>query len=934
MHEDNYLDTLLQDLSEEKQEAIRSLSRFIRIVASPGAGKTETLTRRIAWLLLIEGVKPHEIVAFTFTEKAAESMKERVYSVVKRCGAMNVLGKLGEMFVGTIHSFAMRVLQDHFDYGHYDVLDENQEVAFVIKELGWPLRNSKRYKGKTLSGACLNFLSSLEVIHNELLDLDEIAARGEKEGKFIEDVRQYYKRLDDERLMTFGQMIPFVVHKLRENPAVLDEMGIKHLLVDEYQDINRAQEELINMIAQKASVFIVGDPRQTIYQWRGSDSHCFDRFSEKWHAQDIAITENRRSTTKIIELANDFAEKKLAEKYLEMKPCRKETGQAYLIIGETPKEEAELIAGQVEALREMGYAYSDMAVLLRSVRTSARSFLEAFRKRGIPFTVRGRVGLFERPEIQALGALFAWLSGEGRWPLPYEERASGSPPFIDDDEELLDFSLSYWQDFANDTGFNFDREIAEESLGSLRETLMDTSILGSDYKSITELYHEVLDILGFKDLDPENPKHTLAMANMGRFSNILTDFEGPKRRGGFSLYWQNFLKDLNWYLTTYATEAYEERVSEDIADVEAVQITTIHQAKGLEWPVVFVSALVKSRFPSKNTGQERFWAVPRDMFDVRRYEGSEDDEARLFYVAITRARDYLFLSRFRRQQRGSTPSPFLEEIKDHLHHWGSPVKLHRLSDPPAEEKFKTFTVGDIIRYRSCPYWFRIRNLWGFQPGLTPYLGYGKSIHYILRQIGEQAKEGADPLELVDKLTDKYFFLPYAGSGQKEKLKENVKEKMKDYLEKHQEEMGQIEEVETRIEFPLITPEGKVQATVRGKIDVIITQEGEVEIRDYKTKDYRTNGDDSLIEEVGLQVQLYAAGMKSLGRNVNKGSVAFIENKNVEDVPVSDYETKSAEEKAKEVIQAVLREKRFPPRAKEKPCSPDCDFKKICRYHSA
>ncbi len=244
-------------LSEAQEKAVMSESKHIRVLAGAGAGKTETLTRRILYLLLYKNVPPEEIVAFTFTEKAAQSMKSRIYMQITQIMGEEYAAKIGKMYVGTIHSYALRLLQDHFGYGNYDVLDDKQEMAFVMRrgyEIGVNSLDGRNYPDK-----CKKFVDAVNVVYDELIPRDKLR---EKNPEFYKVLEKYEQMLDDYHRLTFGRLIYLAVNKIKKRPEKLPK--ITHLIVDEYQDINHAQEELIKLIGKDASIMIVGERRQTI----------------------------------------------------------------------------------------------------------------------------------------------------------------------------------------------------------------------------------------------------------------------------------------------------------------------------------------------------------------------------------------------------------------------------------------------------------------------------------------------------------------------------------------------------------------------------------------------------------------------------------------------------------------------------------------------
>ena len=301
------------ELSDDQKKVVLSKSRYIRVIAGAGAGKTETLTRRIAYLIMVEKVEPSSIVAFTFTEKAAQAMKSRIYQRVKELkGPLNMLG---EMYIGTIHAYAKRLLEDHPKYGNYEVLDENQEMAFLMRH-GWALGLGK--KG-IYAQNCQHFLRTVNMAWEEMLDESEL----EKDAPdFYRHMKRYEEILDKHRLLTFSFMIKLAVDELRRSKRV----NVRYLFVDEYQDINRAQEEMIRLVGGDGNIFVVGDPRQSIYQWRGSDERFFERFTETFKpSETIVLKENQRSMRAIVEVANAFAAN-FERRYASMDAQKDEVG--------------------------------------------------------------------------------------------------------------------------------------------------------------------------------------------------------------------------------------------------------------------------------------------------------------------------------------------------------------------------------------------------------------------------------------------------------------------------------------------------------------------------------------------------------------------------------------------------------------------------------
>lgn len=904
-------------LSEEQKSAVLSKSRYLRIVAGAGTGKTETMTRRVVYLILCENALPGSIVVFTFTEKAAQSIKSRIYERVRQLGGEEKSAGLGDMFVGTIHSFCFHLLEDKFGYGNFSAIDKNKEMAFLMRE-GWSLGlGSKGNYGTN----CERFLRSVDVVYNELIDINKLRVQAESFSKQFE---KYEATLNHHKLINFGQMISRAVHEIESKPDSISY--IKHLIVDEYQDINRAQDRLIKLIGKKASVFIVGDPRQCIYQWRGSDEKCFDEFILEYReCEQITIRENRRSAPEIVDVANTTAAF-FAHKYYEpLLPIRKENGKVVLLKAACAESEAAWIINQIKLLMKMNedLRFRDFAILLRSVKTSGRMFIERCKEESIPFIVGGNVGLFQRDEAQAVGRLIAWLDEDGFW---YGDKFQKKE--VIRGENLLISGLEKWKIAVGD------EIIAHDIEDKLREWKID--VLNDRYPNFSDLYQELLRILGFLKLNPESKMHAALMANLGRFNTLLTDYETSVRLGGQKLDWKANLKGLCWFMNSYAIGSYEENYGDDIRGVDAVQIMTVHQAKGLEWPVVFVPCLTDKRFPSSNTGKQQEWLLPRDsgLFSVERYEGNIEDEKRLFYVAITRARDLLCLSYFKKIEMASkynqSHSIFLSPIDKTLNFdsiLDDSKNIPNVNIMPASEKeeIQTFSATEIIYYRRCPFMYRLREIFGFQPGLDIALGFGRSLHYCLSCAIDLIKTEKDLEKMVNNLIEEKFHLPFAGGNYLEIMKNKAKKLLYEFIKQNINDLMNIKEVEARLEFPI------EKATVAGKIDAIIKVEGErelLEIRDYKTSDKVESYEDS-----SLQLQIYALGLRKTKNRVAEASIAYLDSSSdkgekIKSVPINDEILNHAERAVKSCIDAI-RNGQYNARCGAH-CN-NCDYRTICRY---
>lgn len=395
-------------LSGAALDAVRHRGSHLQIIASAGSGKTEVVSQRVVDLLA-EGVAAEAIVAFTFTERAAAELKERIIDRVEDRMGRQALDRLNGLFVGTIHSYCFRLLQQHVPrYETYDVLDDNQLTAFLARE-GRRLEVRQLDPDDRLFASIGGFLRGVDIVENELLDPATMP------DPFRTVLQDYYATLDRYRLLTYGQQIVRAGREL-ERPELAAKLHrtLRHLIVDEYQDINPAQERLIELLTGLGvELCVVGDDQQAIYQWRGSNVSNIVTFAERYPSvATFAITTNRRSRPQLIETANAFSESIPERLEKQMQPDRPPAGDEPDVVVWTAAaevDEAGWIAWLVDELIEDGVEPRDVAVLVRG-RTSYARLAEQFVTFDIPVQPGGRTGLFDQPEARVLGRMFAWLA--------------------------------------------------------------------------------------------------------------------------------------------------------------------------------------------------------------------------------------------------------------------------------------------------------------------------------------------------------------------------------------------------------------------------------------------------------------------------------------------------------------------------------------------
>lgn len=632
------IDQILRSkLTAEQYNAAVDTAGKLLCLACAGSGKSRTLAYRIA-RLLAEGAPAESIVAFTFTEKAAESIKRRVSEALTAAGQDPTV--MGAMYIGTIHAFCQRVLGDmDATYRQFDVLDENRLKLFLISrfaDLGLKaFRQRARGAGPQQPGSYFDTVKQVsdawKTANDELLDVDEVFAEDPDLGDLL---RRLESRLRQDQYIDFSTMIRRVVDGLRSGDAVAEAAvaKLRHLMCDEYQDVNPCQEELIRLLHQRAeTLFVVGDDDQSIYAWRGADVSNILNFERRYPGCSVhTLSQNFRSTEPIVQASDAFAAAVLGPSRITKNPTaasnRTPQDLRVLWFPDRPAE-AESVADRILAL--LGTAYeeadqqvrgltpADFAILMRSTRTNEQdgnprhaAFTAALRERNIPYSLEAGGGPFERPQVAVLRSTFELLRIT---PLDRDAvfRHFGeqvSTVFPDADADALIHVLTDWG-----------RRIHRPQ-GSTRQRLYPQQL--------------VYDLLESFNIAQTNFSDDV-MRDVGLFSRMILDVETVYMSVDSS---QRFSDVLN-FLANAADTGYDVSTDDLIQRPDAVTVATVHKMKGLEFPCVFVVDTEARRFP-KNRSSYSGWLPARAMSNaINRgaYQSTADEESRLFYPAVTRA---------------------------------------------------------------------------------------------------------------------------------------------------------------------------------------------------------------------------------------------------------------------------------------------------------
>lgn len=851
--------------TQNQMRAISTIDKNLQIIACAGSGKTQVISQRIVKILESKksvGIRPENIVAFTFTEKAAGELKDRIQRL-----SLEQLGTdegLAGMYVGTIHAYCLNLLQQPpvYHFLKYSVLTEVQQRLLID-------RNSNK-SGLTevplLDGRTLSRWVDSRLYQTLLSVLQEGGVKVRAVPVVVRAAEKKYRALlDEKKHLDYSGMLSRAVAEVRSNPKLREKIrnSVRYLVVDEYQDVNPLQEALIREIADLgANLCVVGDDDQTIYQWRGSDVQNIITFVHRYpKVKTERLSQNFRSSKGIVLTARRFIEQNpdRLEKEMESTDAQPSArGDILALQFPNADREATWIAKKIEWLKgaqyrdqpgkpARGLTYSDMAVLVRAWK-DAVPIVEALREAEVPHLGGGMNSLFDTPEVQAIRDVFYFIAGHDCRDGSQVSEASLRKSLGDGFPGLKNEDIS--------AGIRF--------LQGIRKRIP----LGSDNQLFLQrVYLDFLEAMRVREerIGVKGRTGEVIFFNLGRFSQVISDFEHINFHSSPESLYPSFAGFLEHQAAEYYPEETEETAH---ARPDAVRVMTVHQAKGMQWPAVFVPCLRANRFPSRRQGGRSIWNIipEKAVPNADRYKGTKEDERRLFYVALTRAEKYLFCSwgPIPDNQQQRRVSEFFTEITESEFVLGSdPLKAPPRLKPQARvtDSPLPLTFSELRYYFQCPYDFKLRFLYGFDAPVNRALGFGKSLHDALCEIHAEAIRGNLPtIKDVPKLVEDHLHLPFANDEVRKNSIRGAEKALRQYLVKHGDQLTRLEHAEKTIELKLA--DGIV---VSGRIDLIRrTDTGEIAIVDFKS------GEDTQPKEMTrLQLQVYAAGyQKAVGKDAD------------------------------------------------------------------
>ncbi len=636
---------LLNGLNPEQQNAVKATDGPLLLMAGAGSGKTRVLTHRIAYLIVEKRVNPYNILAITFTNKAAREMRERIGKMMG--------GAAEEIWISTFHSMCVRILRRDIDRmgfnRNFTILDTGDQQSVVKGILKDKNLDPKKYDPRAILGA----ISSAK---NELIDPEEYAktAGGYFEQTVSDVYTEYQKRLRKNQALDFDDLIMMTIQLFQRVPEVLEyyQRKFQYIHVDEYQDTNRAQYMLVKFLANRfKNLCVVGDSDQSIYRWRGADIANILSFEKDYpNATVILLEQNYRSTKRILLAANKVIENNVTRKAKNLWTENPEGNKLVYYRADSEQGEAQFVAGKIkELMRDGKYKLSDVAILYRT-NAQSRVMEEVLLKSNIEYSIVGGTKFYDRKEIKDMLAYLRLISNpdddislQRIINVPKRGIGSSSVDKMADFAAMHDISIFQALDSVELLGLS---PKITKGAREFRDLIKNYTQM-QEFLSVTELVEDILDKSGYREMlkAEKSIEAQSRLENLDELLSVTKNFEEVSED-----------RSLVAFLTDLALVADIDSLDEDGEKTDSITLMTLHSAKGLEFPVVFLIGLEEGVFPHSRSLME---------------EAEMEEERRLAYVGITRAEQTLFITNAQmRTLFGRTSmnpaSRFIREIPEDL----------------------------------------------------------------------------------------------------------------------------------------------------------------------------------------------------------------------------------------------------------------------------
>lgn len=862
----------MKKLNKEQREAVEQGEGPLLIVAGAGTGKTTVITERIKHLIGSELAKPSEIAALTFTEKAAREMQERV-DVAMPYGYT-------EMWISTFHSFCDRVLRDCvLQVGldpRFKLMTSAEAVQLVRDNLFEfklkyfrPLGNPNKFIGGMLQH--FSRLQDEDINPKEYFDwVGKQKARGEEDRLEIEkwkELAEAYRKYDElkvkEGRMDFGDLIVNTLDLFRKRPNVLREYQkrFKYVLVDEYQDVNWAQSRLAIMLAgRKANITVTGDDDQSIYRFRGAAVSNMVQFRKEYpKAKVVTLVKNYRSSQEILDRAYDLIQHNnpdrlevvegIDKKLVALRQARGE--QVVFIHEERVEEEAERVAREIKILtgEPVQYECKDIAILIRA-NNHAEPFMRALGRRGIAYQFLGPGRLFKQSAVVDLIAYLKVLVDPDDTVSFY--RLLSVEELEINARELV--RLTNQARKGNRSLFEVCREVKNEKIKRVVE-IMEKHLKLVRKETAGQLLYWFLEETGLLTelLNPESGLAEKRAANISKFFDRLKSYEVDHEEA-------TVMAVTDWI--GLASELGESPLvaESDWGEVNAVNILTVHSSKGLEFPVVFLVNLVSQRFPSTERREQIPIAEELIREELPKGDFHLQEERRLFYVGMTRAKERLYLTAadyYGERKREKRLSPFIfealgdkvvvaeqEEVGEQLSFLdyravGEEAKVER-----EELHIDYLSYSQINTFEKCPLHYKLQYILRIPTPPSAAMSLGTSVHEAMREIYARlltrAVNSRSSFRPGKKLIEEVLRQNWVNAGYTSKKHENQAfEKAAGFLRVYLRREFDPKKLPAVVEKPFVVPlpfkKGERRLKIGGRLDrVDEIGKGVIEVVDYKT----------------------------------------------------------------------------------------------------
>ncbi|TXC85732.1 DNA helicase PcrA [Metabacillus litoralis] len=610
---------LLSGLNDMQQKAVKTTDGPLLLMAGAGSGKTRVLTHRIAYLMIEKQVAPWNILAITFTNKAAREMKERI---------QGILGPgSDDIWISTFHSMCVRILRRDIDRmginRNFSILDTTDQLSVIKTVLKEKNLDPKKYDPRSMLGA----ISSAK---NELITPEEYdkTASSHHEQMISDIYREYQKKLRKNQSLDFDDLIMTTIQLFQRVPEVLEsyQRKFQYIHVDEYQDTNRAQYMLVKLMAARfKNLCVVGDSDQSIYRWRGADIANILSFEKDYpNASVILLEQNYRSTKLILQAANEVIKNNSNRKPKKLWTENQQGAKITYYRADSESAEGQFVAGKIKQLIDSGEKkLSEIAILYRT-NAQSRIIEEVLLKSNLNYTIVGGIKFYDRKEIKDLLAYLRLISNPDddislTRVINVPKRGVGSTSFDKIANYAVNNDLSLFSALYEIEQIGVSARVTNAII-EFRE-MISNLVNMQDYLSVTELAEEIIEKSGYREMlkQEKTLEAQSRLENIDEFLSVTQSFEKT-----------NDDKSLIAFLTDLALVADIDKLEEDDQEQkDSVVLMTLHSAKGLEFPVVFLIGLEEGVFPHSRSLME---------------EDEMEEERRLAYVGITRAEKDLFIT--------------------------------------------------------------------------------------------------------------------------------------------------------------------------------------------------------------------------------------------------------------------------------------------------